>query len=540
MLEIRSTFAVLVASAMTLTFFATPAVAQSTWTGLAGNGNWNQAANWSPSGAPASGSALVFSGTNRTTATNNLATGTSFASILFANDGSVGKTAGFTLSGSAFKLTSGSITAASTSGTAITNTLNLEITFPTTATFSIGANQTVSTRGGKGFTIQGGNGLVKTGAGILELGMANTLTGSVSLQAGTLRVFGSGSSVDPFGSSTGVNFDASGVRLQFDSYDYSIAAPINVNESGTISLTKNTAMAITTGTITLSAGRTLSLVAGNSGSGTDFQHTLSSPFVTLGSGTLSFGGGNNRIGMTLAGTTTLGGNLTVESLNTTGTTIFNAPITDGAGSYGVTFIGTKFITLSASNAYHGDTIISQTTGVVSLSNASAIPSGAGRGNFSMSPASGTATLDLNGSSIQLNGFSSSGAGQSVIDNTAGTAATLTIGANDGTGTFGGVIRNTSGTVSLVKTGGGSITLSGSNSFTGSTSVNAGTLSLGVNNALPATSAVSLAGSTLTVGGYTNTIGSLSTSNQPPSAMSREPWIGRLLVEPKNGLRSRWT
>jgi autotransporter-associated beta strand protein len=99
----------------------------------------------------------------------------------------------------------------------------------------------------------------------------------------------------------------------------------------------------------------------------------------------------------------------------------------------------------------------------------------------------------------------------VIDNTAGTAATLTIGANDGTGTFGGVIRNTSGTVSLVKTGGGSITLSGSNSFTGSTSVNAGTLSLGVNNALPVTSAVSLAGSTLTVGGYTNTIGSLSTS-----------------------------
>ena len=93
MFEKRSTFTVLAASAMTLTFFATPAGAQSTWAGLGGNGNWSQAANWSPSGAPANGSALVFSGTTKTTATNNLTSGT-FASILFANDGSAGKTAG--------------------------------------------------------------------------------------------------------------------------------------------------------------------------------------------------------------------------------------------------------------------------------------------------------------------------------------------------------------------------------------------------------------------------------------------------------------
>ena len=60
--------------------------------------------------------------------------------------------------------------------------------------------------------------------------------------------------------------------------------------------------------------------------------------------------------------------------------------------------------------------------------------------------------------------------------------------------------------------GATVTLSNTNSYNGPTFVqNAGTLILGVADAIPSNSAVSLAGSTLTVGGYTNTIGSLSTS-----------------------------
>jgi autotransporter-associated beta strand protein len=52
-----------------------------------------------------------------------------------------------------------------------------------------------------------------------------------------------------------------------------------------------------------------------------------------------------------------------------------------------------------------------------------------------------------------------------------------LGANNASATFGGVIRNTTGTLSLVKTGSGTQTLSGVNTYTGSTTVSQGTLVL---------------------------------------------------------------
>jgi autotransporter-associated beta strand protein len=54
---------------------------------------------------------------------------------------------------------------------------------------------------------------------------------------------------------------------------------------------------------------------------------------------------------------------------------------------------------------------------------------------------------------------------------------MTVGDNDQTSTFSGVIKNTAGTLSLCKLGSGTLTLAGANTYGGNTALSAGTLSL---------------------------------------------------------------
>ena len=117
-----------------------------------------------------------------------------------------------------------------------------------------------------------------------------------------------------------------------------------------------------------------------------------------------------------------------------------------------------------------------------------------------------------------------------VDYLAGTGAinkaqtgsnTLTIGVNNGSGTFGGVISDTPlvdggngyGTLNLVKMGSGMQTLSGANTFAGNTTVNGGTLQLGNANAVQNTAvAVNVNGGLTFVAGIgTFNVGSLGGS-----------------------------
>ena len=83
------------------------------------------------------------------------------------------------------------------------------------------------------------------------------------------------------------------------------------------------------------------------------------------------------------------------------------------------------------------------------------------------------TLDLNGNSITINGLSGSG---TVTSGVAG-SVTLTVGANDQTSTFWGVVQNGSGTVGLTKIGSGTLTLATNQTYSGPTTVEAGTLNV---------------------------------------------------------------
>ena len=140
-----------------------------------------------------------------------------------------------------------------------------------------------------------------------------------------------------------------------------------------------------------------------------------------------------------------------------------------SGSAGLRLYNAGTAILSGTNTYSGATVIANTA-TLRQGVANAIPYGSGKGNLSITNASGT--LDLGGFNCNLNGFGNS---VGIIDNkTGGGNVTLTIGNNNGGGTHSGPIKNTTGTLALVKTGTGTTTLSGSAStYNGHTTITGG-------------------------------------------------------------------
>lgn len=146
--------------------------------------------------------------------------------------------------------------------------------------------------------------------------------------------------------------------------------------------------------------------------------------------------------------------------------------------------------LSAANTHVLTTTVSN--GVLQCGNNSAIPSGSGKGNLIVAKnidGIDIGTFDVNGFSVTCNGLN----GDGTIDNTAAGAATLTMGGNNVSGNFSGIIQNTGGALNLIKTGTGTQTINVGN-YSGSTTINGGTLVLngGGNSVLPATSPVTIA------------------------------------------------
>ncbi|RYD90868.1 MAG: hypothetical protein EOP50_15240, partial [Sphingobacteriales bacterium] len=179
----------------------------------------------------------------------------------------------------------------------------------------------------------------------------------------------------------------------------------------------------------------------------------------------------------------------------------------GGGAVGFTKMGGNTLTLSGANTYSGGTIVRGGTLQAS-----------GSGTF------GTATnaLTINaGAAVDLNGTNQSvgalNGGGTVINDLAGTS-TLTISNELAGGNFSGTIADGIGTVAVVKTGDGFQTLSGASTYTGTTTINAGTLKVGsstfagTGGALGINSAVILGtqgAATLDLANFSTDIGSLS-------------------------------
>ena len=218
--------------------------------------------------------------------------------------------------------------------------------------------------------------------------------------------------------------------------------------------------------------------------------SLGSPGA-VGTGNISFGGGTMQF--TSANTTDYSARITGSSgpisIDTNGQTVnFGSPIVF-SNTGGLVKAGSGTLTLSAGNSYLGGTTVSGGT-LVAASN-SALGSGAGA--VVLWPSSGTAALDFTSAAPSIGSLASGGSGSAsvVLGSAVGNTPTLlTAGANNSSTTFSGAISDLSSAAlgaigSLAKTGSGILTLTGVNTYSGSTAVNQGTLE--------ATSAASLPG-----------------------------------------------
>jgi autotransporter-associated beta strand protein len=181
--------------------------------------------------------------------------------------------------------------------------------------------------------------------------------------------------------------------------------------------------------------------------------------LTITTGGLLQTGGTGAISGT--GITTGGANsLAVRVDQSVDVLNLSAPITSTTTG-GLTKNGAGTLVISGANAQTGATTINEGTlrldtgGVLSAANQ----------NLALRQAG---TLDLNGISTGTSVAAFNGSG--LVTNSGASPATLTVGNNNGTGTFSGLIQDGTARVNVVKTGTGAQTWSGLSTYTGSATI----------------------------------------------------------------------
>ena len=139
------------------------------------------------------------------------------------------------------------------------------------------------------------------------------------------------------------------------------------------------------------------------------------------------------------------------------------------------------------------------------------------------------TLQLNNVPQTIDGLSGSG----VVRNVVG-ANTLTIGGGGAGGSFSGVLQNGSGALSLIKAGAGTQILSGNNTYTGSTTVAAGTLLVNGTHASAGMIHVS-AGATLGGSGNVGPVTIADGGSLAPGNSAGAITVAELTLNPLSGL-----
>jgi len=221
--------------------------------------------------------------------------------------------------------------------------------------------------------------------------------------------------------------------------------------------------------------------------------------VTNTGNTITLGNSTNPAALILNSGTITAGTLASAAAGaeflvyTTGTSAISSAITTSTS--GMSVFGPGTLTLSNTNTFTGGLRINNSTVIASADN---------------QLGGSTAAITLTGGTLQTSGtFALGGAAQRAIT-LAQTGGTFNV--SSGTTTYqNGSTNIISGSGSLTKTGAGTLALTGitTNTYTGGTFVNVGTLQLGASNMLADTGAVTVNGGTFDIQTFTDTLGTVT-------------------------------
>lgn len=286
--------------------------------------------------------------------------------------------------------------------------------------------------------ITGSNGIVKTGAGLLQLSGANTFTGGVNLQEGGLVI--SLASTPTTGTVT--------------------SGPLG---TGTLTIGNNT---------TLTADGTARTIANAVTVNGDFTLGVRGPAVP---------GATTTAALTLSGPVAWGGTTRQVTVNSNPTAVQTiSGVISGTGAIVKTGIGTMAITGNNSATLNwtdaGDVKVNEGTLRIAADTAlGAAPAAATAGNIMLNGGalSASATMTLNANrGIALGDAAGSGTGMVDV-----VTSTHTL-------TYNGVIANNgTGADNLLKTGAGTLALGGASTYSGHTTIATGGLTLTANGSI---------------------------------------------------------
>jgi alpha-galactosidase len=217
-----------------------------------------------------------------------------------------------------------------------------------------------------------------------------------------------------------------------------------------------------------SANNVIDMVAiGRTVGNIDFSSATNTTVQSSGGYSLTLDNSGDTSMINVAGTHTITAALVLNNdvtLNGSGTLTLSGRVSGAHGLY----LSSGNLTLAAANDYTGSTLVYD--GTLRLNGDNLLPYGTGKGNVNLS--SYSAVLELNNYNANVNGlYGTAGS----VRNSGASAKTLTLGNANANGDYWGTID---GNLALTKTGTGVQTISGANTYTGLTTIAAGTLETG--------------------------------------------------------------